>query len=50
MNPAPFIRTLALVLGTVAFAGPGKKTLYVVGAGAVYKAPMIAEGIKSRAK
>lgn len=53
---------------SVAFAGPGKKTLFVVGSGAedangepiregpqqtaatVYKLPMIAEGIKGRAK
>jgi len=33
-----------------AFAGRGKKTLYVVGGGAVYKIAMIAEGVKSRAK
>jgi len=35
---------------SVGFAGPGKKTLYIVGRGAVYKTQMIAEGIKSRAK
>jgi len=53
---------------SVAFAGPGKKTLYVVGSGAedangqpiregpqltaatVYKLPMIAQGVKGRAK
>lgn len=53
---------------SVAFAGPGKKTLYVVGSGAedangqpiregpqqtaatIYKLPMIAEGVKGRAK
>jgi len=34
----------------VAFAGPDKKTLYIVGGGAVWKVPMIAEGIKGRAK
>ena len=34
----------------VAFAGPDKKTLYIVGGGAVYKVAMIAEGVKSRAK
>jgi gluconolactonase len=34
----------------VAFAGPEKKTLYAVGRGAVYKADMIAEGIRTRAK
>lgn len=53
---------------SVAFAGPGKKTLYVVGSGAedangrpiyegpqftaatIYKLPMIAQGVKGRAK
>jgi gluconolactonase len=53
---------------SVAFAGPGKRTLYVVGSGAedakgqpiregpqqtaatIYKLPMIAEGVKGRAK
>ena len=46
---------------SVAFAGPGKKTLYVVGRGAegpgdqqwarsIYKIPMLAEGFKGRAK
>lgn len=34
----------------VAFAGPDKKTLYVVGGGAVYKVAMIAQGIQGRAK
>jgi len=34
----------------VAFAGPDKKTLYIVGGGAVYKVAMLAEGVKSRAK
>ena len=34
----------------LAFAGPGKKTLYVVGRGAAYKIPMLAEGFKDRAK
>lgn len=35
---------------SVAFAGPEKKTLYIVGRGAVYKVAMMAEGIKGRAK
>ena len=53
---------------SVAFAGPGKKTLFIVGSGAedangqpiregpqqtaatIYKLPMIAEGVKGRAK
>jgi gluconolactonase len=34
----------------VAFAGPDKKTLYIVGGGAVYKVAMIAQGIQGRAK
>lgn len=34
----------------VAFAGPDKKTLYVVGRGAVYKVPMLAQGYLGRAK
>jgi gluconolactonase len=35
---------------SVGFAGPNKKTLYIVGRGALYKTQMIAEGIKTRAK
>jgi gluconolactonase len=47
------------ILGTIplsrapqnlAFAGAGKKTLYVVGRGAAYKIAMIAEGFKDRVK
>ena len=34
----------------LAFAGAGKKTLYVVGRGAAYKIAMIAEGFKDRVK
>jgi gluconolactonase len=34
----------------LAFAGPNKKTLYIVGRGAAWKMDMIAEGIRSRAK
>lgn len=34
----------------LAFAGKDKKTLYVVGRGAVYKIPLLAAGIGSRAK
>jgi gluconolactonase len=34
----------------LAFAGPGKKTLYVLAGNAVYKIPMLAEGFKGRAK
>jgi gluconolactonase len=35
---------------SVAFCGPGKKTLLVVGRGAAYKTSMLTEGIRSRAK
>lgn len=34
----------------VAFAGPDKKMLYVVGRGAVYKVAMLAQGVMGRAK
>jgi gluconolactonase len=34
----------------LAFAGPGKKTLYIVARGAVYRVAMLAEGYKGRAK
>lgn len=34
----------------LAFAGPDKKTLYIVARGAVYQVAMIAEGFKGRAK
>jgi gluconolactonase len=34
----------------VAFAGPDKKTLYIVGGGAVWRVAMMAEGVKGRAK
>jgi gluconolactonase len=33
-----------------AFAGPDKRTLYVVGGGAVYKVAMLARGVQGRAK
>src|SRR5258705_7374391 len=33
-----------------AFAGPDKKTLYIVGGGAGYKVPMLAQGVQGRAK
>jgi gluconolactonase len=32
------------------FAGPDKKTLYVVGAGVVFKIQMLSQGPKNRAK
>lgn len=34
----------------LAFAGPDKKTLYVVGRGAVYKIPVLTAGVSQRAK
>jgi gluconolactonase len=34
----------------LAFAGPEKKTLYVVGRGVVYKIQMLAQGFRGRAK
>lgn len=34
----------------LAFAGPDKKTLYLVGRGAAYKVQMLSQGIKDRAK
>jgi gluconolactonase len=34
----------------VAFAGPDRRTLYIVGAGAVYKVQTIAQGVQGRAK
>ena len=34
----------------LAFAGPDRKTLFIVARGAVYKVPMLAEGYKGRAK
>ena len=36
--------------GQLAFAGPGKKTLYVLAVDSVYEIPMIAEGFKGRLK
>lgn len=35
---------------SIAFAGAGRKTLYAVGGGAVYRIPLLAEGVKGRAK
>jgi len=34
----------------IAFSGPDKKTLYVVGRGSAYKIPLLAQGFKGRAK
>jgi gluconolactonase len=34
----------------VAFAGPDKRTLYIVGAGAVFKVQTLAQGVQNRAK
>jgi gluconolactonase len=35
---------------SVAFAGVGRKTLYAVGRGAVYRISLLAQGVKGRAK
>lgn len=35
---------------SMAFGGPDRKTLYAVGGGAVYRIPLLAEGVKGRAK
>jgi len=34
----------------VAFAGPGKRTLYIVGSDAVFKVQTLAQGVQNRAK
>jgi len=34
----------------IAFAGPDKRTLYIVGRGAAYKVAMLAQGFTGRAK
>lgn len=34
----------------VAFAGPGKRTLFIVGSGAVFKVQTLAQGVQNRAK
>jgi gluconolactonase len=34
----------------VAFAGPGKKTLYMVGAGVAFKVQTLTQGVSKRAK
>jgi gluconolactonase len=34
----------------LAFAGPDKKTLYVVGRGVAFKVRMVAQGFRDRAK
>ena len=49
---APHACAPATPLGAqgTAFAGPDKKTLYVVGGGAAYKIAMLAQGVKERAK
>jgi gluconolactonase len=35
---------------SIAFAGPDRKTLYAVGRGAVYRIPLLVQGVKGRAK
>jgi gluconolactonase len=34
----------------LAFGGPDRKTLYIVGAGTVFKVQLLAQGIQGRAK
>ena len=34
----------------IAFGGPGKRTLYIAGAGALYRVAMLAQGVTGRAK
>ena len=51
-RPGEHLGTIPTPLGAqaTAFAGPDKKTLYIVVVGAVYRVAMLAEGLKSRAK
>ena len=41
---------LSLAGQNIAFAGPDKKTLYIVGRGSAFKVRLLAEGYKGRAK
>jgi gluconolactonase len=41
---------LSLAAQNIAFAGPDKKTLYIVGRGSAFKVRLLAEGYKGRAK
>jgi gluconolactonase len=41
---------LSLQGQNIAFAGPDKKTLYIVGRGSAFKVRLLAEGFKGRAK
>ena len=41
---------LSRIPQNVAFAGPDKKTLYIIGRGAAFKVQMVAQGFKGRAK
>ena len=41
---------LSLAAQNIAFAGPDKKTLYIVGRGSAFKVRLLAEGNKGRAK
>jgi gluconolactonase len=34
----------------IAFAGPGKKTLYMIGSGAIFKIQTLTQGVSKRAK
>jgi gluconolactonase len=47
-----YLGTIPTSLGAqnIAFAGPDKKTLYIVGRGAAFKVQLLAQGFKGRAK
>ncbi len=47
-----YLGTIPTSLGAqnIAFAGPDKKTLYIVGRGAAFKVQMLAQGFRGRAK
>ena len=44
------VRCLPRDCQNVAFAGPEKKTLYIAGAGSLYRVAMTAQGFTGRAK
>ena len=44
------VRCLPRDCQNVAFGGPMKQTLYIAGAGSLYKVEMIAKGLSTRAK
>ena len=38
------------MISNMGFAGPDKRTLYIVGSGAVYKTRTLAQGLTTRAR